>query len=279
MPRYLAIAGLLMAAVNSLPARSQTPSPLQEWQYSGGIVLQKLFESEVPEWQIATGLAVEAQPLYAGSSTYREQPGPVIDVRYRDIAFASVGEGLGVNILRGDNYRAGMSIGYDLGREASHDLPHLKGMGDISSAPVVKLFASYAISKAMPLVFHMDVRQWVGGANGVTGDFSIFAPLPGSSETLVMFAGPSITLSTRLHMQSEYGVDRNQALASGYPYYMAHGGAEAAGFGFSVTRFFGKHWFANANLAASRLLGSATNSPIAQNHLQGVAALSGAYRW
>jgi len=32
--------------------------------------------------------------------------GPVIDVRYQDLAFASVGEGIGVNVIRGDNYRA-----------------------------------------------------------------------------------------------------------------------------------------------------------------------------
>lgn len=275
---YLA-AVVLIAACWSGTASAQTPSPLQEWQYSSGIVLYKLFKSDVPEWQISTGLAVDSRPLYTGSTSYREMLGPVIDVRYEDIAFASVGEGLGVNLLRGDNYRAGIALGYDLGREARDDLTHLKGMGDISSAPVVKLFASYAISKSVPLVFHMNVRQWVGGANGVTGDFSIYAPLPGSSEKLVMFAGPSITLSTRLHMQSEFGVSPNQAAASGYPDYLAHGGLEQAGFGFSATRFFGKHWFANMDWAVSRLLGSANDSPVTQTRLQGVLDISGAYRW
>jgi hypothetical protein len=130
LPRWFALAtvGVLLAFLVPRAAFAQTPSPLQEWQYSSGIVLYKLFNSDVPEWQIETGLAGESRPLYQGASTYRELLGPVIDVRYRDLAFASVGEGLGVNILRGQNYRAGIAIGYDLGRIADDDLPLLKGM-------------------------------------------------------------------------------------------------------------------------------------------------------
>ncbi len=69
----------------------------------------------MPDWRIEAGAAVESRPSYEGSKTYRELGGPMIDVRYRDIAFVSVGDGLGVNLIRGENYRAGITIGYDLG--------------------------------------------------------------------------------------------------------------------------------------------------------------------
>lgn len=277
--RYIAIASLLVGAGWSVPTLSQTPSPLQEWQYSSGIVLYKLFKTDVPDWQVETGLAEESRPLYTGSNDYRQLTGPVIDVRYKDIAFASIGEGLGVNVLRGENYRAGVALGYDMGREAHDDLTQLKGLGNITSAPVFKVFGSYAISKSFPLVFHMDVRQYIGGADGVVGDFSVYAPLPGSSEKLVMFAGPSITLATRLHMQTEFGVSATQSAASGYAPYTAHGGLEQAGFGFSATRFFGKHWFVNMDLAASRLFGSADESPVTKTGVQGVLGVAVAYKW
>lgn len=277
--RYIAIAGLAFGAGWCTPALSQTPSPLQEWQYSSGIVLYKMFQPDVPDWQVETGLAENSRPLYTGSNDYRQLTGPVIDVRYKDIAFASIGEGLGVNLLRGENYRAGVALGYDMGREAHNDLSQLKGMGNISSAPVFKVYASYAISKSFPLVFNMDVRQYIGGADGVVGDFSVYAPLPGSSEKLIMFAGPSITLATRLHMQTEFGVSATQSAASGYEQYMAHGGLEQAGFGFSATRFFGKHWFVNMDLAASRLFGSADESPVTKTGVQGVLSLAVAYKW
>src|SRR5690349_15083763 len=83
----------------SPPAAAQTPSPMQEWQYSGGIVLARLFEPHLPEWRTVAGLAAEVQPIYDGANAYKVRPGAVINVRYRDIAFLSAGEGLGVNIL------------------------------------------------------------------------------------------------------------------------------------------------------------------------------------
>jgi outer membrane scaffolding protein for murein synthesis (MipA/OmpV family) len=258
---------------------AQTPSPLQEWQYSSGVALYKMFQPDMPDWRIETGLAAEPRPLYEGAKDYRVVGGPVIDVRYRDFLFASVGEGLGVNVLRGENYRAGVAIGYDLGRQARDDLAHLKGLGNVSAAPVVKLFGSYVISKSFPLVLRADLRQFVGGADGVAGDVEAYLPLPGSSEKLVMFAGPSFAFADRLHMQTLFGVSPNQSIASGYPDYLAHGGANSAGFGFSAIRFINKRWLINADLAVNRLLGSANDSPITQTKAGGVFALSCAYQW
>src|SRR4030088_2629753 len=71
---------------------SQTPSPLQEWQYSGGIALEKLFDPNMPDWGVVLGAGGEYKPLYDGATLTRKQAGPVINVRYKDIAFASVGE-------------------------------------------------------------------------------------------------------------------------------------------------------------------------------------------
>jgi len=272
---------LVFVAWLSLPRSgfAQTPAPLQEWQYSSGIALYKLFEPQAPEWEIETGLAIEPRPLYEGSNIYRTIVGPVIDVRYKDLAFASVGEGLGVNVLQGKNYRAGISLGYDLGRDAKDDLDHLKGLGNVSAAPTVRLFGSYVFSKSLPLVLRGDVRQYAGGADGAEADLGAYMPLPGSSPKMVMFVGPSVTLADRLHMQTLFGVNGNQARASGYPDYQAHGGFESAGFGFTANRFLTKHWFINVNVAANWLLGSASESPITQARVQKVLAVSGAYQW
>ena len=94
-----------------------------------------------------------------------------------------------------------------------------------------------------------------------------------------MFAGPSFTFADRLHMQTLFGISPDQSLASGYPDYLAHGGADSAGFGFSATRFLGKHWLLHLDLAADRLLGSAALSPITQRTGQDAGVLAVAYRW
>jgi outer membrane scaffolding protein for murein synthesis (MipA/OmpV family) len=277
--RRLAYLACMLCACVPRMAWSQTPSPLQEWQYPGGTILEKLYEPNLQDWRVVLGAAVAAMPRYDGAQSYRESPGPVIVILYRDIAFASVGEGLGVNLLRGDNYRAGISIGYDLGRPMSDEYQHLHGLGDISAAAVVKVFGSYVVSKEFPLILRADVRRITGGANGLLGDLDAYMPLPGSSKTFIMFAGPTITFSNRHYMQKVFGVSAAQASASAYPVYDAHGGPTAFGVGFSASRFMTQHWLINADLAWNRLLGSASESPITQSPVQGVVEFSTEYRW
>ena len=277
--RRLLQSALVLSVCLSGAAWSQTPSPLQEWQYSGGIALEKLFEPNLPDWRVVLGGAAEYHPLYDGASLTRTQGGPVINIRYKDFAFASVGEGLGLNLIHGEHYRGGLALCYDLGRLVSNDVSHLEGLGDIKRAPGIKAFFSFAVSKSFPLVVRADVRQILGGADGLAADLDAFMPLPGSSHRLIMFAGPSITYADHRYTQREFGVTPAQSAASGYPVYDAHAGADAVGFGFSGTVFLTDHWFIDVDTAVNRLLGSASDSPITQNRVQHVLALSLAYSW
>jgi outer membrane protein len=104
-------------------------------------------------------------------------------------------------------------------------------------------------------------------------------PLPGSSKTLFMLAGPSITFSDHQYTQKVFGVSNAQASASGYPNYNAHGGLSAVGLGFSATRFMTPRWLVNADVAVNWLVGSASDSPITQSSVQGILELTTAYRW
>jgi len=276
--RGLLLVALLAAFAPGLSS-AQTPSPLQEWQYSGGIALEKLFESEVPDWRVVLGAGAELKPLYDGATDYRVQGGPVINIRYQDWAFASIGEGLGVNIWNSDHYRAGIALTYDLGRKVSDDLTHLRGLGDIPREPAFKIFGSWVLSKDFPLVVRADMEQIVKGADGVVGDFGAFMPLPGSSKRFIMFAGPSVSFASHSYEQHVFGVSDEQSLNSGYPQYHAHAGVSAAGFGFSATGFLTDHWLVNLDTAVNHLYGSALDSPITQRTVQHVLALSSEYMW
>jgi outer membrane scaffolding protein for murein synthesis (MipA/OmpV family) len=273
---YLTLTGWMFFPRMTL---SQTPSPLQEWQYSGGIILARLFEPNLPDWRVILGTAAQVQPVYDGARAYRVRGGPVFNVQYRDIAFLSTGEGLGVNFLRGDHYRFGAAIAYDLGRRMADDYTNLRGMGDISPAPVAKVFGSYVLSRKFPLILRVDVRQILGGANGAVGDAGVYMPLPGSSKKFVMFAGPSITLATDRYLQSEYGVTPSQSLASGHRVFDPHAGTAAVGVGFSATGFITDHWLLNLDAAVSKLKGSADESPVTERSTERVIVLSVAYNW
>jgi outer membrane scaffolding protein for murein synthesis (MipA/OmpV family) len=282
--RRLGIArGAALAALLSCfhcgPALCQTPSPLQEWQYSGGVILSRLFQPDQPEWRTVTGIAADLQPAYDGSEAYRVVGGPVIDLEYRDVAFLSTGEGLGVNILKGAYFRVGAAISYDRGRIEREDYSNLRGFGNINPAPVAKIFGSYVISKDFPMVLRIDARQLIGGANGAVADIGAYMPLPGSSKSLTIFAGPSVTLATHHYFQNEFGVTESESLASGHPLFDPHAGLEAAGLGISSTKFFGRHWLMNLDGAYSKLLGSAANSPVTERSARHVITLSVNYRW
>jgi outer membrane scaffolding protein for murein synthesis (MipA/OmpV family) len=276
------LAPCLLAAVMACGARlasAQTPSPMQEWQYPGGIELERLFAHEIPEWDRILGLAASVQPIYSGSSRYRASEGPVINIRYRDRVFLATGEGLGVDFLQGKQYRVTLSVGVDLGRREEWDIGQLRGMGDIPRAPFFKLSSSYVISRRLPIILRGDIRKIAGGSAGLVGDLEVYTPLPGSSRRLVMFAGPSVTIADRKHLQTGYGISEVQSLNSGYPVYSAHGGLEAAGLGFSATRFLTPHFLVNTDFSWKELMGSAGSSPLVRRRAQASFDLSAAYRW
>ncbi|MDE2052646.1 MAG: MipA/OmpV family protein, partial [Gammaproteobacteria bacterium] len=255
----------LLAAILACGARgasAQTPSPMQEWEYSGGITLENLFAPTIPKWDVIAGIAISTKPVYSGASQYVAAGGPVINIRYRNRAFISSGEGLGVNVLVGRQYRLSLAVGLDLGRRMSWHYSTLHGLGDIPRAPFFKLAGTYVISKRLPILVRADIRKIAGGAAGLVGDLNLYTPLPGSSRKFVMFAGPSVTFADRKHLQTVYGISPRQALQSGYPVFAARGGLQSAGFGFSATRFFTPHVLANTNIAVSQLLGSAGRSPL-----------------
>jgi outer membrane scaffolding protein for murein synthesis (MipA/OmpV family) len=279
-PASRAAALLLLLLVGAKIVAAQTPSPLQEWQYSGGIILSRLFEPDAPEYRKIIGVAAEVAPIYGGSRADRVQVGPVININYRDIAFISTGDGIGYNMLRGDHYQFGIALAYDLGRKEQQDLNNLRGLGDIGAAPVAKLYGTWVLARKFPLILRVDARQFVGGAQGAIGDVGVYMPLPGSSRTFVMFAGPSISFATHHYLQTLYGVTPSQALASGHPAYdVAHAGTSSVGVGFSATKFITSHWLLNIDTAISQIRGSAAESPLIEEHTQRVLALSLNYQW
>ncbi len=271
---------VVLIACGSRAAKAQTPSPLQEWQYSGGVVLAKLFEPDLPRFRTVLGFATELQPVYDGARAYRVEGGPVINIQYRDKAFIAAGDGIGYNLLHGDHFQAGIALTYDLGRKMRDDYSNLRGMGDIAAAPGGKVFASWVLSKKFPLIVRVDAREFFGGVDAGIADAGVYLPLPGSSKRFVMFAGPSITLATRHYLQNLYGVTPQQSLASGHATYeISHAGTSAAGVGFSATKFVTDHWLINLDAAINQIRGTPSRSPLVERRTGRVLALSFDYQW
>jgi len=270
------VLGILLAI---RPAQAQTPSPLAEWQYSSGIQLQRLFEPTIPTWQTELGLGTQFAPVFDGSGRYQVQPGPVIDIRYKDIAFASTGEGIGANLFSFRNVRVGAAVTYDLGRSPHADGQALTGLGTIHPAPEVKLFADYSLAKSFPLTIRLDIRRQIGATNGYIGDVGAYLPMPGSSEKFSWFVGPTVTMADGRYMNAYFGISRSQAANTNYRQYRASAGFKSAGLGVSANYFITPSTIINVSSAFDRLLGSAAESPINQTKYEAVVSVSAIYKF
>jgi len=269
----------LSLLVLAAPARAQTPSPLAEWQYSSGIQLQRLFEPSIPTWQTELGLGAQFNPIYDGAGRYSTTPGPVIDIRYKDIAFASTGEGIGANLFSFRHVRFGAAISYDLGRSPHLDGKSLSDLGTIHPAPEIKIFADYTLAKWLPIDIRVDGRKQLGATNGYIGDVGAYMPLPGSSQKFAWFAGPTVTIADNRYMNAYFGISNHQAAQTHYRLYKASGGFKSAGIGVSAVYFVNPHVIISLNGAFDRLLGSAADSPINQSKYQAAGTLAALYKF
>jgi len=269
-------AGLVLAlSMASSAIVAQTPSALAEWQFSGGVPLRGYFIPQPPKWDYDIGAAFIYQPKYEGSKDYRIQPGPTIDIRYRDIAFASTGEGLGWNILHGRTYRAGLALTYDFGRRLNQDAKS-RGLGDnVQGAPEFKLFAEYVI---FPVVLRGDVRRAIGGYDGVVGDLSFYLPVAGSKKFFVL-VGPTASYGSSSFTQQFFGVSPGEAQSAGVRPFRAEAGFTSYALGSNIIWSISDHWRFDATLAATRLIGDAASSPTTDRKTQYGIALSLDYTW
>lgn len=259
---------------------AQTPSPLQEWQYSSGLILARMFESDLPEFRVISGVGSAIQPIYDGSRAYRVLGGPVINVQFKDTAFISTGDGIGYNVVHKRDLQLGISIAYDRGRKERDDYANLTGMGDKPVSAVPKLFGAWVVSPEFPLVIRSDIRHLLRAGGGSIADLGAYFPLPGSSTHLAMFFGPSITVADKRYLQDIYGVTNQESASSGHAMYsIKHSGIEATGLGFSATWTLARHYLVNVDAAINHLGHLPTDSPLVERASGHVVALSFDYMW
>jgi outer membrane scaffolding protein for murein synthesis (MipA/OmpV family) len=256
--------GLLALLLWPGNAAAQTFAPFPYWENAAGIVLAPL-GGPLPEWRVNAEIGVAYMPYYEGSDHYRMMPAPAFDIRYKDIAFVSAGDGIGVNLIHGDLYRAGIALGYDVGRNA-HLNGRLNGIGNVEPAAEPRLFVEYTI---MPVVLSANIRHAIGGHDGLIGDVGAYMPVVGN-EKVIVFVGPGLSFADQRYMQSYFGITPIQSAASTahFPAYQVSGGFKTASFGLVGIYNLTDSWYLNGDLGVERLLGSAANSPIVQSRNQ-----------
>ena len=248
---------------SSAPALAQTPSPLGFWQFSAGQVLVPV--EEAPAWRITVGPTYQIQPKYEGSQHYMFQPGLNFEVRYHERLYLSTGEGLGYDVLRGRNYRAGLGITYDLGRRINTS--ELAGLNKVRAAPQFRVYGEYVLrpklmDQEFPLILSLTMYRAIGGYDGFNADAGAYMPIAGSIEKRwFVFAGASANFADEDTLQAYFGVTPEESARSGYRVYHPQNSFRSYGAGIDAGWYFTEHWLISGSVGSKWLTDDAAHSP------------------
>lgn len=245
---------------------------LPEWVLSAGIPLLYHDGEPIPTWSVTVLAAMETTPRYAGDDALRTRAYPLLDVRYKDLAFASAIEGLGVNLLHSRTGRAGVAINFDPGRSPG-DAPRLRGTRRLPPSPDARAFVDAVI---FPVVLRADLRHSLAGAPGWVMDAASYVPVL-ATDQLTAFVGLSVTVADHTWMNAQYGLTPSQAAVAGLPAYEAPAGLRSAALAADLAWTPRDPWLLNLTVSAQRLGAAASDSPLTVTRIEPALSLSLGY--
>jgi MipA family protein len=222
--------------------------------------------------ELMLGVGVANGPAYLGADTRKTRALPLLAARWSNGWFAGVG-GVGYRFNAGAPLSWGAGLTFDPGRDAG-DPDALRGMGDIKARPEAGLFVNYRLLPSLSL--GSSLRYGSGNdQRGLVADFSLRAALPVTS-SLRLTGGLTATYANSRAMQSQFGVDATQSLASGYAIFSPGSGWRDVGLQFGSMFTLGPNTMLLVGVNARTLMGSAQDSPLTRKRtgLGGLATLS-----
>lgn len=226
------------------------------------------------DWSFVLGGGAMVRPSYEGSDKFSVSPLPFVSINWRDRVFLDMERGLGVNVVRTDALRLGMSVGFAPGRDED-DEDHLEGLGDIDAAARGHIFGSYSFGMVQ---LGLDVSKDFGGSEGVLVRPGVSVKVP-LSESWTLSSGVSATWANDDYMQSFFGVSSSQSRKSGLERFDAGAGFKSVDFRVGLNWAISESWFATANAGVGILLGDAADSPVTESDVQPSVGLAVGYRF
>jgi outer membrane scaffolding protein for murein synthesis (MipA/OmpV family) len=236
-------------------------------------------------WEGALGLNASYGSLYQGGERRQYKVSPGFFLRYGRFSLTNssgyvtrraddVFRGLGVDLSTSQRLRLNLALRYDAGRSQATD-PALNGLGDIRRTVRARLSATWRVDDAWRLGAAWSADM-LGRGGGGFGEMN-FAHEQKSSADTTWSWGASLSMADGRWMRNHFGVDAEQAAASGYPVYeLGTGLRDLAAFA-SVRHELSARWLVLGGVSASRLLSAAADSPLTRRTLGWGA--NGALAW
>ncbi|HEV7329211.1 MAG TPA: MipA/OmpV family protein [Bosea sp. (in: a-proteobacteria)] len=232
-----------------------------------------------PDWTVELGAIGLFSPKFFGAKDSKFSAVPYVSIKYRDIAFASVDKGIGVNFFSANGFTAGALVGFRPGREVKDSRRYLTGLGDVDPSLTAGGFIKYdygrffstqiTLSKGIASIGDnknkvntLGILEKTKGNLGTRIDWSADARIPLLDNRLHLSVGPRVSFFDKEYAESAYGITTNQALASGYQPYKAKAGIAEVGVGGSARYRITDSLSAMAFGSYTRIVGDAAKSPL-----------------
>lgn len=280
MQKRIAGTACQFTLVGSLALAATTPGALAQDIFSA---LMEGGTTTASNWDVTLGGGVLYAPKYEGSKNYELKALPFAEVVWKEALFISTIDGLGVNLLSHEGFKAGIAVGYDFGRDEDDSKSELRGIGDIDGGVTGSAFLSYNLGFASAKT---EVKQYFAGSEGTTVDLGVKAFIPVSllmGEGLPERAGaskadaprvPAISLGASTewadkdYMQSYFGVSAAQAASSGKTAFNASSGFKSVSLETGLHVPVTEHVMVSTMFTYKRLLGDAADSPLSNDDNQ-----------
>ena len=277
-PLCLLLSGLAWATED--PGAQKSPASIDA---EAGLK-PKPFETK---WEGAIGPVFSYSPEYAGSATRKLSVEGGFYLRYgrftvsNSSGFATrrnkddIFRGLGLDLVRDEKLRVGLSLRLDNGRRSS-DAKNLSGIDDVRRTIRVRGSATRQLVGGFRLSAGWNT-DLLGRGGGNLLDVGVRHDRRFSPRT-TWSVGTGLAWADRRHLQSYFGVSPEESAASGYPVFRPGAGLRDVSVSTSFRAELHPRWVALGSVSASRLLGPAARSPLTVSSTQwglsaGVASL------
>ncbi len=276
VPFLVAVAGAMFLSGNSVAHAADAVQ--QSDAYAADATVQpparKHFWSG--DWYLQVGAAGFIAPKFEGSNKYRLMGEPMISIgrQGESTRFSSRNDNMSYALIDRNWFRAGVTGKLLFKRDADiHGLKDTKFGGEVGG------FIDVYPTDWMR--FHAEVRQGIRAHHSVVADIAADAFYDVTPKVRIS-GGPRLTLASKNYFKTYYGVDAEDAAASGMSEYHPGGGLKSVGAGGAIT------WKTTDRIETSlfgeyrRLEGPAKDSPIVKDHgspNQFTVGLSATYRF
>lgn len=232
-----------------------------------------------PDWTVELGAFGLFSPKFFGAKDSKFSAIPYVSIKYRDIAFASLDKGIGVNFFSASGFTAGAFVGFRPGREVKDSRRYLTGLGDVDPSLTAGGFVKYdygrsfstqitlskgiaSIGDSKSKINGLGILEKAKGNLGTRIDWSADARMQLFDNRLHVSIGPRVSFFDKEYAESAYGITINQALASGYRPFKAKAGVAEVGVGGSARYRITDNISATAFGSYTRIVGDAAKSPL-----------------